>query len=53
MKKTKTRGKSPAKARVVDSPLDALSEPLRGPDASVKAGSRARLPTRDRKKSSR
>jgi DNA-binding XRE family transcriptional regulator len=30
MKKTTTRGKSPAKARVVDNPLDALSEPVRG-----------------------
>src|SRR5262245_10250733 len=38
MKKTTTRSKSPAKARVTESPLDALSEPLRGTETGAKPG---------------
>ena len=38
MKKTKTRERAPAKARITDSPLDALSEPVRGTDANAKPG---------------
>jgi transcriptional regulator with XRE-family HTH domain len=38
MKKTKTRERAPAKARITDNPLDALSEPVRGPDANAKPG---------------
>jgi transcriptional regulator with XRE-family HTH domain len=38
MKKNSTRGKAPAKARVIETTLDALSEPVRGADAVAKAG---------------
>ena len=36
MKKTSTREKGPAKARVVESPLDALTEPVRDAGTSAK-----------------
>ena len=38
MKKNSTREKAPAKARVIENTLDALSEPLRAADAGAKAG---------------